>query len=108
MRSCSRSSSIRTSPTPRSTSVCDTVGPHPLALDDAGHRDDGVAAHDEGPALTIGPWDLRVDEDVLHLLRAPLEAIPRPPSPYLKPWQVGLDAPRAPVDRPAQLDGRGF
>src|SRR5947209_20254713 len=108
MRSCNRSSSIRTSPTPRSTSVCDTVGPHPLALDDPRHRDDFVTAHDEWPAFTIGPRHLRVDEHVLHFFRAPLEAVAGPPSPYSKPWQVGLDAPLAPCDGTAQLHGRRF
>src|SRR3954470_18189612 len=108
IRSCRRSSSMRISPTPRSTSVCDTVRSHPLGLDDAGHRDDLVAAHDKRPALTIGARNLRVDEHVLHLLRAPLEAIAGPPSPYLKPWEVGLDPPPPPRDRAVQLDRRGF
>src|SRR3954452_18782971 len=106
MRSCRRSSSIRTSPTPRSTSVCDTVGPHPLPLEDPGHGDDLVAAHDERPALTVRPRDLGVDEHVLHLPRPTLQPVAWPPSPYLKPWQVGFDAPPSPLDAAAQVDGR--
>ena len=96
MRSCSRSSSIRTSPTPRSSSVCDTVCAHPLRLDDARHRDDLVAAHDERPAVTVGARDLGVDEHVLHLLRAAGEPVAGPPPPYSKAWQPRFDAPRLP------------
>src|SRR5579859_6968460 len=102
MRSCSFSSSMRVSPTPRSTSVCDTEDPHPLPLDEPGHRDDLVAPHDQRPPLTVGTRHLRIDEHVLHFLRTPLEAVAGPPSPYLKAWQVGLDAPPPPLDRAAQ------
>src|SRR6476660_3082213 len=102
MRVCSRSSSIRISPTPRSSSVADTARRHPLGLDDAGHRDDFVAAYDERPAFTIGARDLCVDEHVLHLLPPACEPVARPPSSYLKAWQLRLDQPAAPGDAAAQ------
>ena len=88
MRACSRSSSIRISPTPRSSSVCRHAHRlHSLRLDDPGHRHDLVAAHDERPAFAVGARDLGVDEHVLHLLRAAGEPVAGPPPPYLKPWQ---------------------
>src|SRR5438067_12673629 len=103
MRSCRRSASIRTSPTPASTSVCDTGRLHPLGLDDSGHGHDLVPAHDERPGLTVRARDLGVDEHILDLLRAAREPVTGPPAPYLKPWQLRLDPPRAPVDRAAQV-----
>src|SRR5438067_527812 len=105
MRDCRRPSSIRTSPTPASSSVADTLRAHPLRLDDAGHRDDLVAAHHEGPAFAVGTRDLGVDEHVLDLPPAPGEPVAGTPSPYPKAWQVGFDAPGPPVDGAAQLDG---
>src|SRR2546423_4060724 len=103
MRSCRRSASIRTSPTPASTSVCDTRRRHPLGLDDPGHGHDLVAPDDERPAFTIGPRHLCVDEHILDLLRASGEPVTRPPPSYLKPWQARLDPPRAPRDHAVQL-----
>src|SRR5579862_10027105 len=108
MRSCRRSSSIRISPTPRSTSVIDTARPHPLPLDDAGHRDHVVAAHDQRPALAVRARHLRVDEHVLHLPATPFESVAGSPPAYLKPWQVGFDTPRPPLDGPAQVDRRAL
>src|SRR5581483_3985930 len=105
MRSCSRPSSIRISPTPRSSSVCDTGRRHPLRLDDPGHRDHLVASHHEGPAFAIRAGDLRVDEHVLDLPPAAGEPVAGPPSPYFKPRQLGLDAPAAPLDRAGEVDG---
>src|SRR5439155_14752715 len=67
-------------------------------LDDPGNGDDLVAADDEGPAFTVRAGDLRVDEHVLDLLRAAGESIARAPASYLKPWDLRLDAPRAPLD----------
>src|ERR1700749_1113124 len=98
MRSCRRSSSIRISPTPASTSVWDTGSGPPLGVDDPGHGEDLVTAHDERPAFAIGTRDLRVDEHVLHLLRAACEPVARSPSPYLKPWDARLDPPAAEDD----------
>src|SRR5689334_16412967 len=102
MRSCSRSSSIRTSPTPSSTA--DTDGPHPLGADDPRHRDDVVAAHHEGPALAVGARNLGVDEHVLDLLRPPREPVAGPPAAYCKPWDVGLDPPPSPFHLPVERD----
>src|SRR5437870_10568852 len=105
MRVCSVSSSIRISPTPRSSSVADTSCSHPLDFDDTRNRHDLGAAHDERPAFTIGARDLCVDEHVLDLPVPSGEAVAGTPSPYSKAWQLGLDAPVTPVDRAAQLDG---
>src|SRR5438067_6243913 len=105
MRDCSASSSIRISPTPRSSSVADTGHPHPLSLDDSRDRDDLVPAHHERPAFAVGARDLGVDEHVLDLLRAALQPVARPPSPYLKPCQLRLDPPAAPLDRAFEVDG---
>src|SRR4051794_7799265 len=105
MRACRRSSSIRISPTPRSSSVADTLCTHSLRLDDARHRDDLVAAHHERPAFAVGARDLCVDEHVLDLPRAAGEPVARTPPSYLKPCERRLDAPVPPRDLAAQLDG---
>src|SRR4051794_16407536 len=104
MRSCRRASSIRISPTPCSTSVCDTGSTHPLRLDDAGNGHDFVTAHDERPAFAVGARDLCVDEHVLDLLGAACEPVARTPPPYLKPWLARLDTPTSPLDRPIEVD----
>src|SRR5438067_8474191 len=104
MRACSASSSIRISPTPRSSSVADTGHPHPLGLDDSRDSDDLVTAHHERPAFAVGAWDLCVDEHVLQFLPAAGESVAGTPPPYCKPWQLGFDAPRPPVDAAAQRD----
>ena len=52
----------------------------PVGLDDPGHGDDLVAAHDERPAFAVGAWDLGVDEHVLDLLRAAGEPVAGPPA----------------------------
>src|SRR4051812_31624730 len=108
MRSCRRASSIRISPTPCSTSVCDTGSSHPLRLDDAGNGHDFVAAHDERPAFAVGARDLCIDEHVLDLLPAPSEPVARTPPPYLKPWLTRLDSPASPLDRPIEVDRPSF
>src|SRR3954452_728863 len=98
MRACRRSSSIRISPTPRSSSVADTLCAHPLRLDDPRHRDDLVTPHHERPAFAVGARDLCVDEHVLDLPRAAREPVAGTPPPYLKPCDRGLDAPVTPRD----------
>src|SRR5882672_11449413 len=103
MRSCNRSSSTRISPTPASTSVCDTSCRHPLGLDDPGDGHDLVAAHDERPAFTVGAGNLGIDEHILDLPGAACEPIARPPPSYLKPWEPRLDQPRPPRDRAVQV-----
>src|SRR5258706_4470378 len=105
MRSCSRSSSIRTSPTPRSSSVCDTDRAHPLGFDDAWDGDHVVTADDQGPPFTVGARDLGVDEPVLHLLPASGEPVAGSPASYLKPWQVSLDPPPPPLHGALELHG---
>src|SRR2546423_168200 len=105
MRVCSASSSIRISPTPRSSSVADTGHPHPLRLDDSRDSDDLVTTHHERPAFAVGAGDLCVDEHVLHFLPAARESVAGAPPPYCKPWQLGFDAPRPPVDAAAEGDG---
>src|SRR5438093_6826764 len=104
MRACSASSSIRISPTPRSSSVADTGRPHPLCLDDSRDRDDLVTAHHERPAFAVGARDLCVAEHVLQFLPAAGESVAGAPPPYCKPWQLGFDTPRSPVDAAAQRD----
>src|SRR3954471_19467187 len=104
MRDCNRASSIRTSPTPVSSSVADTARAHPLGLDDAGNGDDRVTAHDERPALSVGARDLGVHEDILHLSVPTGEPVARLPATDLEPWQRGLDPPDPPLHRPAELD----
>ena len=105
MRAWSVSSSISTSPTPAlELSLPTRVARHPLGVHDPGHGDHLVAANDERPPFTIGARDLCVDEHILHLLLPAGETVAGTPSPYSKPWQVGLDAPAAPVDRTEQID----
>src|SRR5438093_1144508 len=104
IRSCSRSSSIRTSPTPPSSSVCDTYDRHPLRVDDPRHGDDLVAPHDERPTFAVGARDLGVDEHVLHLPLATGEPVAGPPPPYLKAWQPRLDTPASPDDLAVELE----
>ena len=77
---------------------------HPVGLDDPGHGDDLVAADHERPAFAVGAGDLGVDEHVLDLLRAAGEPVARPPPADDKAWELGTDAPTAPVDLAAQLD----
>src|SRR3954453_21493713 len=108
MRSWSRSSSISTSPTPRSSSVCDTSRTHPLLLDDAGYRHDLVTAHDERPAVAVGARDLGVDEHVLHLLRSAGEPVARPPASYLEAGQPRLDPPPPPDDGATEIARDGL
>src|SRR5689334_3689662 len=108
MRSCSRSSSISTSPTPRSSSVCDTRRRHPLRVDDPRDGDDLVSAHHERPAFTVGSRDLGGDEPVLHLPPPPGEPVAGAPSPYLKAWEARFDTPPAPDDLAVELDGPGL
>src|SRR5215208_7266667 len=108
MRAWSTSSSIKTSPTPRSTSVCDTRHFHGVVRDDSGDGDDLVPTDDEGPSFAVGARDLGVDEHVLDLSGTPGEAVTGSPASYLKPWQVGPDAPRPPFDLAAQVDRRAL
>src|SRR5207248_8992383 len=108
IRSCSRSSSISTSPTPRSSSVCDTSSAHPLLLDDPRNRHDLVATHDERPAVAVRARDLGIDEHVLNLLRATGEPVAGPPTANSKPWQIGFDPPATPDDRPVERARHGL
>src|SRR5947209_3468315 len=108
MRLRSASSSMRTSLTPRSSSVCDTFDANSFRLDDSGHCDDLVATHDERPRLALRAGNLRVDEHVLDLLAPPGQPVAGAPGSYLKPWQLRLDAPRAPADLAFERNGRSF
>ena len=72
--------------TARSSSVADSLDLR--VLDDPGHGDDLVAAHDERPLLALRARDLRVDEHVLDLLLLPAEPVAGPPPSYLKPWRA--------------------
>src|SRR6266540_2801297 len=96
---------MRTSETPRSSSACDTLRANSFRFDDAGHRDDLVPAHDEGPRLALGTGDLCVDEHVLDLLRSPGEPIAGAPGSYLKAWEVRGDLPLAPPHLALERDG---
>src|SRR2546426_6977412 len=96
---------MRTSFTPRSSSVCDTFGAHSFRLDDSRYRDDLVAAHHERPRLAGGTGDLRVDEHVLDLLRSSGEPIAGTPGPYLKAWEVRGNPPLAPEHLAVEGDG---
>src|SRR5713226_1921225 len=107
-RAGSRSSSMRTSETPRSSSVCDTFDVHSFRLDDARHRDHVVPAHDERPRLACRPGDLRVDEHVLDLLRSPDEPITGAPGPYLKAWELRGNPPLPPAHLAVECDGRAL
>src|SRR5262245_37836508 len=73
-------------------------------LDEPGHCDDGVAAHDERPRFALGLRDFRVDEHVLDLLRAPVEPVAGPPASYPKASQLGTDTPPAPDHLADQID----
>src|SRR5215204_1173116 len=104
MRAWSASSSIRTSPTPCSTSVCD-IGHLDLAVGhDPRDRDDLVAAHHEWPAFAVGARDLRVDEHVLDLPGAAGESVAGAPAANPKPWQLGADNQLTTTHLAAQLD----
>src|SRR6266550_9400950 len=88
---------MRTSETPRSSSVCcDTLDAHSFRLDDARNGDHVVSAHDQRPRLAGGTGNLRVDEHVLDLLRSSGEPIAGTPGPYLKAWEVRGNPPLAP------------
>src|SRR5215475_15682905 len=102
MRRWSSSSSIRTSVTARSSSVADSL--HLGMLDDAGHRHDLVAAHDERPRLALRARHLRVDEHVLDLPPPTSQPVAGPPSAHSKPLDVGADSPVAPADLARELD----
>src|SRR5712691_5515271 len=99
---------MRTSETPRSSSVCDTFDAHSFRLDDARHSENVVSAHDERPRLARGTGDLRVDEHVLDLLRSPSEPIAGAPGPYLKAWELRGDAPFPPTHLAVEGDGRAL
>ena len=69
-----------------------------------GHGDHVVAAHDERPRFALRSGDLRVDEHVLDLLLPPGEPVAGPPASYLKPFELGADAPLAPADLAVEVD----
>src|ERR1051326_6567788 len=98
---------MRTSLTPRSSSV-DAFDMDPFRVDDSGHRDHLVAAHDERPRLALRAGGLRVDEHVLDLLAPPGEAVASAPGPYLKASQLRFDAPSAPADLPLERERRAL
>src|SRR5579864_2385036 len=102
MRRWSTSSSIRTSVTARSSSVADSG--HLRVLDDAGHRHDLVAAHDERPRLPLRARHLRVDEHVLDLAPPTCQPVAGPPSAHSKPFELRADRPVAPPDLAGQVD----
>src|SRR5918994_2088751 len=104
IRDCSVGSSISTSPTAPSSSVCVTLRAHPLGFDDARHCDDLVTAHDERPRLALGAGDLGVDEHILDLPPAPGKSVAGAPPSYLKATLAGGDPPRAPADLAIQRD----
>src|SRR5215210_1341082 len=108
MRAWSASSSIRTSPTPCSTSVCDTARLDCGVCDDPGHGHDLVAAHDERPAFAVGARDLRVDEHVLDLPGAAGESVAGTPTANPKPWQLGADRPPAPPHLAVEVHRRAL
>src|SRR6516162_4217242 len=103
MRACSSSSPIRISPTPDSTSSIDTARHHSFRLDDAGDADDLVASHDERPGLAIRPGNLRVDEDVLHLLRTAGEPVARPPPADTEPGPARSEEHTSELQSPCNL-----
>src|SRR6476620_9609265 len=100
MRAWSVASSIRTSPTPRSSSVLVliTLPPHRWIFHDSGDADNLAARDDERPGRALAPWHLRVDEDVLHLLAAAAEAIAGAPGTNLEAGSVRRDRPGAEAD----------
>src|SRR5262249_61741992 len=99
---------MRISATSRSSSVCDTLGAHPLRLDDARDCDNLVTAHHQRPRLAGRAGDLCVDEHVLDLLRPSGEPVAGAPGSYLKPWHVGGDPPLAPADFTVKRDRRAL
>ena len=78
----------------------------PRGVDQAGHGDDLAAANDQGPGFSFRSRDLGVDEHVLHLLPAAREPVAGPPASYLKPWELGFDAPLAPANAAVEGDWR--
>src|SRR5262249_23396116 len=76
MRACSVDSSIRISPTPRSSSVRVAIdllalvalSPHPWIFHDSGDANNRVFPYDERPIRTLAARDLGVHEHVLDLL----------------------------------------
>src|SRR4051794_1385871 len=99
---------MRISATSRSSSVCDTLDAHSFRLEDPGHRDDLVAAHDERPRLAGRTRDPCVDEPVLDLLRPSGEPVAGAPGSYLKAWHVGGDPPLAPANLAVERDRRAL
>src|SRR5437762_4367386 len=73
-------------------------------LDDAGHRDDLAAAHDERPRLSLRAWHLRVDEHVLDLAPPTRQPVAGSPSTHSKPFELRADGPIAPPDLAGQVD----
>src|SRR3954471_7095803 len=102
MRACSVSSSISVSVIARSNSVADSFDLR--VLDDAGNCDHVVAADHERPGLSVGAWDLGVDEHVLDLLRPAGEPVAGLPSSHFETGCVSGDPPRPPLHRPVELD----
>src|SRR5690348_18269728 len=97
---------MRTSVTARSSSVADSF--HLRMLDDAGHRHDLVAAHDERPRLALRTRHLRVDEHVLDLPPPTRKPVAWPPSAHSKPSQLGADRPLSPADLSREVDRAAF
>src|SRR5215218_5882557 len=108
MRACSASSSIRTSPTPCSTSVCGTGHLDLAVRDDSRHRDDLVAAHHERPAFAVRARDFGIDEHVLDLPGAAGEPVAGAPAANLQPSQLGPDRPPAPLHLAAEVHRRAL
>src|SRR5215203_5840103 len=108
MRAWSASSSIRTSPTPCSTSVCDMRHLDIAVGHDPRDRDDLVATHHERPAFAVGARDLRVDEHILDLRGPAGESVAGAPAANPKPWQGGADRPPAPPHLAVEVDGRAL
>src|SRR5579859_6348839 len=105
MRACSVASSIKTSPTPRSRSVRVAIAiplrAHVWIFHDSRHANNLAGLDDQGPGRPLAARHLRVDEDVLHLLAAPAQAIAGAPRTHLEAGRVGGDRPRAEADRAA-------
>src|SRR5436190_9397039 len=97
---------MRTSATPRSTSVCDTRHLHAVVRHDPRHGEYLVSTHHERPALTVRAGDLGVDEHVLDLSRAAGESVAGAPGSYLKASEVGTDHPLAPLHLAREVDRR--
>src|SRR5215217_5936971 len=108
MRAWSASSSIRTSPTPCSTSVWD-MGHLDLAVGhDPRDRDDLVASHHERPAFAVGAQALRVDAHILDLPGPAGESVAGQPAAADKPWQGRADRPPAPPHLAVEVDWRAL